>query len=463
MTPEVFAQAIVSIERNYGLRLDPLAVWTRLDAVQCGKGWIGTNPPGCKRSKRIGRMQKSLNTPSLRVNAFNDDAGHPRGFRSKIDGQDIQISSMNNHDPSWVQNASGATVFGQKSRSFSVQPGQGDLDVLELEPQSFRTFVEKIRRNKAYEGVEEFSVAEVFKNRILRPSGEITRQKQMSNLKKLVDADLVTVSEVGSPFQPGLSKDMDDLISQNARIKVSVNFDKEGKIRKASALETSLIPNRIKATTARGEQSELIEEEHGSGLVRSPKELAGIRRRETIAAQKVAVIEDDLYARKPKKIATEGEYVKKAQDWAKSQGFVNDGSDINGFTAKQAAKHDIAHPATHDLVGLDSKGLNNYFGGLRTASGSRSLVGEEGIVNAVEHLSRGDTPESSLMSGVRVSRMLSRNGTPDEIKFFRCSGFVKSLNELVEKAIKMDDYGSISKVVRESNWLAGTVKRMGNT
>lgn len=49
MSPEVFAQAIVSIERNYGLRLDPLITWSRMDATPCGRGWKGTKP-GCKRS-----------------------------------------------------------------------------------------------------------------------------------------------------------------------------------------------------------------------------------------------------------------------------------------------------------------------------------------------------------------------------------------------------------------------------
>ena len=53
MSPEVFAQAIVSIEQNYGLRLDALTAWARMDAVQCGKGWVGTNPPGCKRRKKV--------------------------------------------------------------------------------------------------------------------------------------------------------------------------------------------------------------------------------------------------------------------------------------------------------------------------------------------------------------------------------------------------------------------------
>ena len=40
MSPETFAQAIASIEHNYGLRLD---------ATQCGRGWAGTKP-GCERA-----------------------------------------------------------------------------------------------------------------------------------------------------------------------------------------------------------------------------------------------------------------------------------------------------------------------------------------------------------------------------------------------------------------------------
>ena len=52
MTPETFSRAIVSIERNHGLRLDARSVWLRMDATPCGRGWVGTKP-GCKRAKNI--------------------------------------------------------------------------------------------------------------------------------------------------------------------------------------------------------------------------------------------------------------------------------------------------------------------------------------------------------------------------------------------------------------------------
>ena len=56
MSPETFAQAIVSIERNYGLRIDPLTTWLRMDATPCGRGWAGTKP-GCKRAGKATAVQ----------------------------------------------------------------------------------------------------------------------------------------------------------------------------------------------------------------------------------------------------------------------------------------------------------------------------------------------------------------------------------------------------------------------
>ena len=62
MTPETFAQAIVSIEHNYGLRLDARSAWLRLDEFKkvkelaggkCNeaKGWYGLKG-ACKRGKK---------------------------------------------------------------------------------------------------------------------------------------------------------------------------------------------------------------------------------------------------------------------------------------------------------------------------------------------------------------------------------------------------------------------------
>ena len=61
MTPEVFAQAIVSIEHNYGLKLDARSVWLRMDdwkrlgrdqmGQKCGRGWVGLRG-ACERGKK---------------------------------------------------------------------------------------------------------------------------------------------------------------------------------------------------------------------------------------------------------------------------------------------------------------------------------------------------------------------------------------------------------------------------
>ena len=61
MTPETFAQAIVSIEHNYGLRLDARSVWLTMDATPCGRGWAG-NKPGCKRAGKATAVQPAKET-----------------------------------------------------------------------------------------------------------------------------------------------------------------------------------------------------------------------------------------------------------------------------------------------------------------------------------------------------------------------------------------------------------------
>ena len=69
MTPEVFARTIVSIENTYGLRLDARSVWSRMDAIACGRGWKGSKP-GCKRAK--GRALANYGIRSEGVVASSD-------------------------------------------------------------------------------------------------------------------------------------------------------------------------------------------------------------------------------------------------------------------------------------------------------------------------------------------------------------------------------------------------------
>lgn len=69
MTPKVFAQAIASIEQNYGLKLDARSVWLRMDdwkrlgrdqmGQKCGRGWVGLRG-ACKRVKKGGDKDAAM-------------------------------------------------------------------------------------------------------------------------------------------------------------------------------------------------------------------------------------------------------------------------------------------------------------------------------------------------------------------------------------------------------------------
>lgn len=455
MTPTAFAKAIIVIEKTYGLRLEPRSAWLRLDGARScdvSSGWHGTIGD-CER-RRVATSTLRVSTGKAAELAEDksfkgqmDREGHPDFFRTVHNGKTVDVYPSESHDPSWAQNDAGIRVSAQKSRGFESEQNPP----LNLPPAEFKRFIENVKKNKAYENVEEFRIGSVFDDMDKRPGfGKdfIEYQKKaVAQMKGLEAAGLVTITRrfSGNP----LKKDRTELV-------VTVNFDKKGNIVKAPKGDSTKQLVKGYANAYRDRQAALMET-MGFG------DDAKWQKQEADVAAKVASFEDKVYDRKPRKTATESEYTKKAEAWAKSQGFKNDENGVNGFTAKQAAKHDIAHPATHDLVGLDSKALNNYFGGLKTKSGKPSLLGEEAIVNAVEHLSRGDSVEASVMSGVRVARMLSRDSTEQERKYVRSPRFVEDLSELTERAVRNNDYGSISKVVRESNWESGTVTQRGNS
>lgn len=384
-----------------------------------------------------------------------DRLGNPKNFSIGRGKNRVEIEADNDHSPTWVQNDSGLIVSGQRSRAFLNMTWTGKKNIYDLTPQEFKSFFEQIRANKAYENVQEFRLGKIreFPNR--NPALEAKRQEDLSRLKALEDAGLISVVSQGNKMNDGS-------INENNLKNIIVNFDDKGQIRKATDAELKTAPARAEAFRLREEQVAQVEAEHTFSVGLSKDDIKAIRKEETSVSKKVQEVEDKLYGRKNTKTATEAEYTARAEKWAESQGFKNDGDGVNGFTAKQAAKHDIAHPATHDLVGLDSDGIHSYFGGLKTASGKKSLLGEEAIVNVMEHLSRGDTLESSVMSGTRVARMLSRDSTPEERAYVRSPKFLQDLNSLAEKSLRADNFGTISKVIRESNWESGTVTQAGN-
>jgi hypothetical protein len=192
-------------------------------------------------------------------------------------------------------------------------------------------------------------------------------------------------------------------------------------------------------------------------------EFKELRRVENEIAKKVSEAEDEIYGRKNTKKPELREYEKRAEDWAKSQGFdLNSNDEVNGFSAAQAKKHDIAHPIAHELTGLDSKGINEAFGGIKDANGRRSLLGEEAIVNVVEQLSRGDSFEGAIMGGIRTARALSPEGTPGR-DYVRSPEFLSKLYELGDKVMRADNHGPLMELVRKTNIDSGTVTQSGTT
>jgi len=91
MTPEVFAQAIVAIEQNYGLRLDARSVWLRLDdwkrlgrdqmGQKCGRGWVGLRG-ACERGKEADDNTEKIKKSKV---ALADKIRAKKGLRDRND------------------------------------------------------------------------------------------------------------------------------------------------------------------------------------------------------------------------------------------------------------------------------------------------------------------------------------------------------------------------------------------
>ena len=89
MTPEVFAQAILSIEQNYGLRLDARSVWLRMDdwkrlgrdqmGQKCGRGWQGLRG-ACKRVPKGGDKDAAIKASKV---ALADKIRKNKGLRDR--------------------------------------------------------------------------------------------------------------------------------------------------------------------------------------------------------------------------------------------------------------------------------------------------------------------------------------------------------------------------------------------
>ena len=113
MTPEVFAQAIISIEKNYGLRLDARSAWLRMDEFKkvkelavgkCNeaKGWYGMKG-ACKRGAKHEGIAKVKESRLEIANKIRKRKGlEPvSGNKTEGKGQEDKSASTNAHEESF--------------------------------------------------------------------------------------------------------------------------------------------------------------------------------------------------------------------------------------------------------------------------------------------------------------------------------------------------------------------------
>jgi hypothetical protein len=186
------------------------------------------------------------------------------------------------------------------------------------------------------------------------------------------------------------------------------------------------------------------------------------------AHQKLDNLENDILGRKPGKVESFDTYNERASKWSEAT-FGKTTQGANGFSLGQTLAHDVAHPITHELVGMETKAINKHFGGLLDKSKKPTMIPEEAIVNVMEHLSRGDTIEASILNGIRLARTLSRSGNTGRSKaagaireYVRSPEFVKKLSDLAHKAYKADNFAPLMGHVRKSNKISKTVTVAGD-
>jgi hypothetical protein len=181
-------------------------------------------------------------------------------------------------------------------------------------------------------------------------------------------------------------------------------------------------------------------------------------------ATELAKIEDAYLGRKPTKIKSLEAYKAKANKWAEEQfGKVDAGA--NGFSLEQTLAHDVAHPIVHEMLKSSTDGINKRFGSTLQNDGRPSLVLEEAIVNVAEHLSRGDSIEASILNGLRLAKVLSRNKEvqSDAVRAqVRDRAFTHELAKMGHELYRHKNFSLYMKYIRETNRISGTVTQSGD-
>jgi hypothetical protein len=187
-------------------------------------------------------------------------------------------------------------------------------------------------------------------------------------------------------------------------------------------------------------------------------------KQEEKTATELAKIEDAYLGRKPTKIKSLEAYKAKANKWAEEQfGKVDAGA--NGFSLEQTLAHDVAHPIVHEMLKSSTDGINKRFGSTLQNDGRPSLVLEEAIVNVAEHLSRGDSIEASILNGLRLAKVLSRNKEvqSDAVRAqVRDRAFTHELAKMGHELYRHKNFSLYMKHIRETNRISGTVTQAGD-
>jgi Inorganic Pyrophosphatase len=181
-------------------------------------------------------------------------------------------------------------------------------------------------------------------------------------------------------------------------------------------------------------------------------------------AAELAKIEDAYLGRKPTKIKSLEAYKARANKWAEERfGKVDAGA--NGFSLEQTLAHDVAHPIVHEMLKSSTDGINKRFGSTLQNDGRPSLVLEEAIVNVAEHLSRGDSIEASILNGLRLAKVLSRNKEvqSDAVRAqVRDRAFTHELAKMGHELYRHKNFSLYMKYIRETNRISGTVTQAGD-
>ncbi len=234
----------------------------------------------------------------------------------------------------------------------------------------------------------------------------------------------------------------------------SIHFDEEEDVRATKGMS--------KATIAAGRTINGENFKYGKAI--TPAAKAKLLKGEDEWHEKIDSMENTYLDRKPTgKHGDYAHYEQKSADWAKAK-FGDFSEGANGFSLAQTKAHDIAHPVTHDLIGMGSDEIHSHFGKMKDASGNDALYAEEAIVNVMEQLSRGVSIEAATLNGVRLARVMTRNGvaSEDARKYVRTPEFAQNLSQLANKAYRHNDFAPLIGHIRKSNRISGTVSAAGD-